>query len=386
MSLQGVLTDFGVADIFQLIAQQRKTGILSVEARSRSLEIHFLEGGVLRALPSESRPDEALAALMIRTGVLSDAALEAAWERQAQMREPLPRVLLSMSVVERDAIGSTRRLLTDETIFELFLWDEGRFSFRPSPVEGADADAPVGAEMVLLDALRMRDEWAQIKGDLRDFNVVVKPAVDIEEFRTRRAQVETATGMRPHELERVFTLVDGRLSVRRVLDLTRMGTFQGGRALVGLLREGVISLSRHAPAPVPISARAPRHRPALAYSVLGICVFWAALLLQLPGPRSVGDYPIAENAVGEVRMAATTERLRAALEAHRWAHGGYPRSLEGLREVHDTRLAPLPVDRYSYSRSAQGYVLYRSLSFKAKEAPQGAPRRAPSSRDFPAGR
>ncbi len=78
MSLQGVLTDFGVADIFQLISQQRKTGILSVERHERTLEIHFVEGGVLRALPAESRPDGELGALMIRIGLLSDSDLSAA--------------------------------------------------------------------------------------------------------------------------------------------------------------------------------------------------------------------------------------------------------------------------------------------------------------------
>ena len=362
MSLQGVLTDFGVADIFQLIAQQRKTGILSVERRDRSLEIHFLEGGVLRALPAESRPDAALAALLIRTGVLSDAALAEAWREQAETRDALPCVLVSLKLVDRGAIGTARRLLTDETIFELFLWDEGRFSFRPCQVEGTDTDTPVGAEMVLLDALRMRDEWAQIQAEFRDFNVVVVAAVDIEEFRTRRAAVEGSTGLRPHELERIFTLVDGRLSARRVIDLSRMGTFQGGRALVGLLREGLITLARRSGVDgLSRSVQAARERPAIGYAVLGVCAVLATLLLRLPSPRGMMDYPIPEDAVEQVRAAATTERLRAVLEAYRWAHGGYPESLEGGPGLDGTVLAPLPVDQYSYSRTAEGYTLRRKL-------------------------
>ena len=67
MSLQGVLVDFPVADVFQLIAQQRKTGVLEVERRGRTLEIHFIEGAVLRARPQETRPDGALAGFLLRT-------------------------------------------------------------------------------------------------------------------------------------------------------------------------------------------------------------------------------------------------------------------------------------------------------------------------------
>ncbi|MGH7291083.1 MAG: DUF4388 domain-containing protein, partial [Myxococcota bacterium] len=71
MSLQGVLADFPVADVFQLISQQRKTGVLEVERRGRTLLIFFLEGQVLSARPSENRPDGALAGYLLRTGVLA---------------------------------------------------------------------------------------------------------------------------------------------------------------------------------------------------------------------------------------------------------------------------------------------------------------------------
>jgi hypothetical protein len=204
--------------------------------------------------------------------------------------------------------------------------------------------------MVLLDALRLRDEWAQIHGERRDLNDAVVAAVDIEAFRTRRAAVEGTTGMRPHELERIFTLADGRLSARRVIDLSRMGTFQGGRALVGLLREGLITLARRSGVDgLSRSVQAARERPVVGYAVLGVCAVLATLLLRLPSPRGMTDYPIPEDAVEQVRAAATTERLRAVLEAYRWAHGGC------------TVLAPLPVDQYSYSRTAEGYTLRRKL-------------------------
>ena len=361
MSLQGVLTDFGVADIFQLISQQQKTGILSVERHERTLEIHFVEGGVLRALPAESRPDSELGALMIRIGLLSDSDLAAAVRDQDGTRTPLAAVLVSRKLANRVVISTSRRLLTDETIFELFLWDAGRFSFRPCKIESSDMDSPVGAEMVLLDALRMRDEWAQIEDVLRDLNVIVKAQVDIEGFRTRRASVEAATGMQSRDLEKIFMLVDGHLSARRVIDLSRMGTFQGSRALAGLLREGLISVARLWSVGNRYSSRGPHRRPLLAGGIMVACAVLAGLLLELPSPRALTDYPIPEEAVKEVRAAAMTERLRAALEAHRWAHGGYPDTLEKLAGVHGRVLAPLSVDRYSYFRSREGYILQRKL-------------------------
>ena len=134
MSLQGVLSDFGVCDIFQLIAQQRKTGILTIERKDRRLEVRFREGGVQRALPTESRPDAALAALLNRVGVVTEKDLAEAWAQQEETLESLPRVLVSTGLVEKSLIDEARRLLTDETIFELFLWDDG-----PSPERMANS-------------------------------------------------------------------------------------------------------------------------------------------------------------------------------------------------------------------------------------------------------
>jgi hypothetical protein len=360
MSLEGVLSDFGVADIFQLISQQRKTGILSVERKDRTLEVLFSDGGVLRALPAESRPDASLAALLLQAGVVSEKDLAEAWRKQEETLESLPRVLVTSKRVERQVIDEARRLLTDETIFELFLWDEGRFSFRPCDVERTDTDAPVGAEMVLLDALRMRDEWAQIKGKLLNLSVVVAPTIDIVAFRERRAEIERSTGLSSSDLERVFRLVDGRLSARRVIDLARLGTFNGGRALVGMLKEEVIRLETLSEAAGPtLSAKAPSNHSLLGYAVLALCWALAVLLLQLPGPGAATDFPIITHGLREAEEAASAERLRVLLESHRWTNGAYPESLEHLQASQEVGLAPLPVDRYSYSRSGEGYTLRR---------------------------
>ena len=93
MSLQGVLSDFGVADVFQLIAQQRKTGVLELERAGRSLEVHFVNGAVLRARPTEARPDGALASFLLRTGALSESALAEVVKQQEETLESLPRLL-----------------------------------------------------------------------------------------------------------------------------------------------------------------------------------------------------------------------------------------------------------------------------------------------------
>ncbi|MEE9280864.1 MAG: DUF4388 domain-containing protein [Myxococcota bacterium] len=360
MSLRGVLSDFGSADVFQLIAQQQKTGRLQVERAGRVLEVFFIEGSVLRARPTEIRPDGALASVLLRSGAISESALEEAWRAQAETLEPLPQVLVSRGVITDEEIDQLCNLINDETIFELFLWDEGKFAFEPCEVEPARAETPVRAEMVLLDAMRMRDEWGPIQRQLRNLTLVITPRVDLEGFRAKRGELE-GDGVDLAALEKLFTLANGRATARRVIDLSRLGTFEGARGLMALIRVGVVvGELRKTTEPGTVRIRRQASRPMLAYAVLGVCAAFAVLLLQLRAPRLV-DYPLPAASLEEARAAAATRRLRVALEAHRWAAGGYPTSLAALGDGNARLLATVPLDRYSYVRSEDGYRLTRRL-------------------------
>jgi hypothetical protein len=54
MALKGTLKDFGLSDIFQLIAHQRKTGVLYLEDRGKSVAVTFEDGKIVSAEPGSS--------------------------------------------------------------------------------------------------------------------------------------------------------------------------------------------------------------------------------------------------------------------------------------------------------------------------------------------
>jgi hypothetical protein len=67
-----------------------------------------------------------------------------------------------------------------------------------------------------MDGLRMVDEWQAFNGEVPAETVVFRRRGSIEEYRHSPACRATPS---PIEAERVFLLVDGRASVRRVIDL-----------------------------------------------------------------------------------------------------------------------------------------------------------------------
>ena len=49
MALEGTLKDFSLADIFQLIGIQRKTGVLTLKSAEDVVTVSFLDGSVVSA-------------------------------------------------------------------------------------------------------------------------------------------------------------------------------------------------------------------------------------------------------------------------------------------------------------------------------------------------
>ncbi len=358
MSLQGVLADFPVADVFQLISQPRKTGVLEVERRGRTLQILFLEGQVLSARPAETRPDGALAGYLLRTGALAEPLLAEARKRQDETLEALAPTLLQMNLVSRADLEQVMQLATTDTIFELFLWDEGRFAFRAEPIVAGPCDKPVAAEMVLLDALRMRDEWVSIQHGLPDLAVVLAPVAELETFRQKRPAIEAESSVPGKDLEKLFTFANGRIAARRVIDLSRLGTFQGARGLLALIRGGMLRAEQGGAAVERDTDRETSRPPLAACAVLAVSALFAfGLLLAHPAARALPSF--GGDPIEELREEATTDRLRAALEVHRWVRGEYPSSLEDLGGE-NALLAAVPLDRYSYARSSDGgFSLWR---------------------------
>jgi hypothetical protein len=366
VSLQGSLRDFGAPDVFQLIAQQRKTGVLEIKGSGRALEICFREGRVVRAYPAGTRPDEALAGLLLRIGALPEPALSAARNAQQQTLEPLGQILEGAGAISRGELEEAVHILTHETIFELFQWDDGAFKFRPESVREAIGDEELGADQVLLDAVRMTDEWARIAPELPDLSAIPSPTVDLETFRSKRASVEGTLNTSGESLERLFMMADGRRSARRVIDLSRLGTFDGARGLVALSRSGLLRFEaperskwKRSPAPEQ-RVESPTLLVAGSGLVTLVIAFAVSVLLWLtPAPHHTAlSLPV--DVLASARVAADGERIRTALEAERWVLGNYPSSLEALNSEELASLA-LPLgDGYIYERISGGYRLFRT--------------------------
>jgi len=365
-ALHGNLQDFGIAEVFQLIGQQRKTGVLEIERKDRTLLIQFAEGSVVSAEPRGDSDHAVLADMLVRSGLLTRERARAIGRASTASARGYRIVAVESGDVSLEEIEQIVDLLTREVIFEVLRLASGSFQFSTCDVEhDRSPDRLLGAEQILMEGLRMVDEWRTFASRVPDANVVVRRSGTLEDYRTMTGKVgRDARGA----TERVFQLVDGRLSIRRVIELSRIGTFEGARILAGLLDAGSIEIAESPPQPI-----GPPQRGGLAGLVSGVRFALAAVLplVALAGvmwsgsqqwlaPAPVPGTRIEPRAVERAAAAFETRRLRHALDAHRHLWSDWPRELAGVERTGwsgSGALAAPEIDSYYYAHRSGGVIL-----------------------------
>jgi len=365
VALRGNLKDFGIAEVFQLVGQQGKTGVLEVTGDDERVQLRFDGGRIVSAAPVGEHPHAALGDLLVRCGLVTTEQREAAERERIASGDPLPRVLFRQGVLTVPEIEEMDDLLTRETIFRLLRWQGGSFHFDAQPVEHErEAGSLLGAEQILMDGLRMVDEHRSFAAQVPGEETIFQRVAPFERYRER------ATGEPTRRLatcERVYLLVDGRLPVRRVVDLSRLGTFEATRILAGLVRAGVIARltpeqlerarRRRRIVPPPVSPLERALAQGLPFALAGLLL---ALALWNARPAAPAEPAPARAPLAAAREAFALRQLRNALDAQHHRAGVWPRELSGLADgglLPPGALTPGDGGSYYYASDARGAVV-----------------------------
>jgi hypothetical protein len=353
--LSGRLSDFGIADVFQLIGQQRKTGALELRNGASCAQLAFDRGLVVSAGVTTGRADELdpLADRLIRCGHLTRERADEAVAAARASAQTFAKTLVARGWLTEAAVRDALDLVTRDAIFDVLRWQSGTFDFHAQTIDhDRDPAELLGAEQILMDGLRMVDEWHSfVQWVPSDHGVF-----------TRTSESFDAAG----DAGRVLALIDGRLSVRRVIDLARLSTFDGMRIFSELRKAGAISVVASGSEPnagervhaVAIGSLALRRAAAalVPLAALAAVAWWTAAATPSAPPA---DQPIVRGTLATLREDYAVRAVRNALEAYRLTHGRWPDQLDELaREglIAPETLATLGGRAYYSVRRDQGPI------------------------------
>lgn len=162
MAIEGTLDEFRLPDILQMVAQQGKTGILTVQGESTIVAVSFLGGRVVSADSLEETVEDRLGEVLVREGMLSQASFAEVVEKQRDGEGRLVDLLVDGGYLLRDEVLDSLRLQTTELLRQILTWERGEFKFYGNDeVSYEEGFQPISVEDLLLSTLgEMDDEVA----------------------------------------------------------------------------------------------------------------------------------------------------------------------------------------------------------------------------------
>ncbi|MBM4061686.1 MAG: DUF4388 domain-containing protein [Planctomycetes bacterium] len=235
MALRGDLASVDLAQVFQMLALNKKAGLLSIQGSRLWKVLYFDQRGVTVHHNVHGMLDRVLASLL-RMRRLDQASVDEVRDHAARTGQPLTDSLLAGGYLQPAELEEQYRLELEEEIYDLFFCKEAKFEFY----EGTDhLDGHDGAvderfffncDSVIMEAARRIDEWAYISERVPTTAELLAPVVDALDAEQYGADAAP-----------VFELLDGRRNVARVVEVSGLSTFQVCKALSQMLDGGAIA-------------------------------------------------------------------------------------------------------------------------------------------------
>src|SRR5512142_2594832 len=277
MALEGTLKDFSLADIFQLIGLQRKTGVLTLRGKDDTVTVTFLDGKVVGADSLNKRLENRLGAVLMKSGTLTQEQLNRALEIQRETLQRLGFILTHYGIISQEKLKEAIQLQILQIIYRLFRWMDGDYHFSQETTIEYDRDnvVPITAESILMEGARMMDEWPIIEKRIRSYDMVFRKKLTDQEIvvvgaeeadevdfdsdtGSGRKKKGTSDKIRISEDEKhIYDLVDGTMTVGDVVEVSKLSEFDTNKALYELLTRDLIEEVRGKKAQAVVEAAAP---------------------------------------------------------------------------------------------------------------------------------
>jgi len=309
VALEGSLRDFGLADILQLIFFQRKTGVLVLESRIDRIRLLFVEGNIVGAESRKRIEANRLGKVLVKKGILEERQLQSILDEQRRTNIKLGTILIKRGLAEKEVIQDIITEQIRETVVQIFKWKQGTYEFTPQEIP-VDKELPVflDTQHLLMDGLRVVDEWSLIEGKLTLDTVFAKKDSGI-------------AGLTEEEKDILF-LVNGKNDVSTIIDIAAKDDFIVSKTLVSLMEKGAVVKKGAAPVVTEIAYEKIKKRT-LPYSLLS---FVAILIAGI-----ISFYPLfldSDDLFREFVASETVNDLRFQIETYTFKHGSYPEKLD----------------------------------------------------------
>lgn len=161
------------ADLLQFVNSNQSTGTLQVRNQQVVKRILFEKGKIISS--SSSDPRDYLGHFLVSQGLISEEDLRIAMEVQRSSKMLLGKILVMSGKIPEQEMVRLLKLKTEETIYTLFLWSEGEFTFYHDEfINRLYVRIALDPQALIFEGVMRQDEWERIRQVFPNNNVVLK--------------------------------------------------------------------------------------------------------------------------------------------------------------------------------------------------------------------
>ena len=230
MAIRGSLKEASLPDVLQLLALGQKTGCLSIVDGTKFGSVFFQHGKISFGAIVNRR--DRLGDSLVKRGHITKEQLDDTLRQQVgQPGRRVGELLVEAGLIARDVVEKELRVLVEEAVFSLFTWTQGIWTFEPDVhPDGRQLTSSINPESLLMEGARRVDEWALVERRFPTFDLVF-------EMDAARAGLSAPLS---GELAEIAHLLDGRRTIRAVIERSGLGEFTVGKALYELAMQGLL--------------------------------------------------------------------------------------------------------------------------------------------------
>ena len=236
-ALAGDLAIVSIADVLLLLQDRGYTGSVSLSHGRARMDIYLGQGRVDFAGAQGVADEFLLGRFLVSGGHLVPETLAKVIDdrRREGSTELLGAYLCARGLLASTGLHKAMAKQTAALVFESLRWGSGRFTFRPLtelPAQAREAALSLPVDGLILEGLRRVEEWRVIEQEIGNF--------DMTFVRNEDKLASFGRGQLLREEAAIADLVNGRNTVRDVIQISKMGSYDVTQVLFRLLRSKLI--------------------------------------------------------------------------------------------------------------------------------------------------
>ncbi|MBN1130497.1 MAG: DUF4388 domain-containing protein [Chitinispirillaceae bacterium] len=236
MVLKGSLREFILADIFNLLAQQKITGKLILSTGDEEGILAFKEGLVAGAVKGDEQIRRKLFNVLVTVCNYPGDEIRGLFQSFENNMDGLFNEILHQNLLSKEVLESFAVSVVEDIACGFFLWTKGTYYFSSVPYvdDIAPSCVSISVENMAMEAMRRVDEWNRMKKSITNEVVFVTSE-------RRPPELSDAIDPLTQPEEYVYSRIDGISPVSALFRTTCLTEYKVYEALQSLINSGRIT-------------------------------------------------------------------------------------------------------------------------------------------------